>query len=368
MSWGEPEGVWMKNHTKKKVVRIICLILAVLIAADWVLSDIVYDQSFAGRYTTYEPYRFYVSDFEGLEAERYQFPSDQGQMLTGYLYHQGTDQKAIVVIGHGLGGGGHNSYMDAAACFAQHGFYVFAFDATACDESEGDQLGGIPQGVIDMDKAITFVEENDAIPDLPIVLFGHSWGAYSAGSVLTFHPEVMACISCAGFNASSDLIEIFGKEQAGGFIQVMMPFIRLHEWIRYGRYASSTCVDGFAATSAPIMIVQGEDDEMIPLSYGYDFYQQKFGDDPRFTFLLLPGRGHEFLDIKTPYVQSFNEKFNEWVKTLDYDAFAKENQDRFIADKAAYLKEHIDRKEWASRLDTELFDRFIAFYEQALAR
>lgn len=66
-----------------------------------------------------------------------------------------------MIIAHGFGGGGHNSYMDAADYFARNGYYVFTYDATAMDKSEGEGLGGIPQGVIDLDSAISFVERMD---------------------------------------------------------------------------------------------------------------------------------------------------------------------------------------------------------------
>jgi len=51
--------------------------------------------------------------------------------------------------------------MNAADYFARNGYYVFAYDATAMDKSEGEGLGGIPQGVIDLDSAISFVERMD---------------------------------------------------------------------------------------------------------------------------------------------------------------------------------------------------------------
>ena len=82
----------------------------------------------------------------------------------------------MYVIAHGFGGGGHNSYMDVANYFASNGYYVFAYDVTGCDKSEGEGVGGVPQGVIDLDHAISFVEDNNEIPELPIMLFGHSWG------------------------------------------------------------------------------------------------------------------------------------------------------------------------------------------------
>ena len=203
-----------KKKSKKKIVLILLACLVLLAIVGWgAFSISIYNENFDQRFETYEPYKFLVEDFSGLTRTKYEFPSDQGQMLTGYLYSAGNEQHGIVVVAHGFGAG-HNSYMDAINYFAQHGYYVFAYDATGNDESGGDSLGGIPQGPIDLEHAISFVEDSGYFPDFPICLFGHSWGGYSVCSVLTYHPEVKAVIECSGCNRSSDLFEAGGKEQA----------------------------------------------------------------------------------------------------------------------------------------------------------
>ena len=164
---------------------ILSCVLVFAIVGWWAFSVSIYNENFDKRFESYEPYMLYVNDFEGLSRSEYNFA------------------------------------MDCANYFAQNGYYVFAYDATGNDESEGEGVGGIPQGVIDLDHAISFVEESDHFPDLPIVLFGHSWGGYSVSSVLTYHPEVKAVIACSGCNRSSDLFEAGGKEQAGSVIYTL---------------------------------------------------------------------------------------------------------------------------------------------------
>ncbi|MBR3644204.1 MAG: alpha/beta fold hydrolase, partial [Parasporobacterium sp.] len=266
-----------KKKSKKKIVLIILsCFLVLLIGGWWGLSVYIYNDNFNKRFETYEPYKFYVEDFEGLSRTKYEFPSDKGQMLTGYMYSAGEEQHGIIVIAHGFGGGGHNSYMDCADYFARHGYYVFAYDATGNDESEGDGVGGVPQGVADLDHAVSFVEESGNFPQLPVCPFGHSWGGYSVCAVLNYHPEVKAVIECSGCNRSSDLFEAGGKKQAGNVIYTMMPFIKLHEWIKYGRYSTNTAMDGFAASQSCVMIVHSADDKVVPIEYGYDLYYEKY--------------------------------------------------------------------------------------------
>ncbi|MBO4903344.1 MAG: alpha/beta fold hydrolase [Lachnospiraceae bacterium] len=328
----------------------------------------MYNENFNVSEDSYEPLMLRVEDFEGLTCTRYSFPSDKGQMLAGYLYGSGDDQHAIVIIAHGFGDGGHNSYMDVAAYFAERGYYVFAYDATAMDQSEGEGLGGVPQGVIDLDHAISFVESSEDIPDLPVVLFGHSWGGYCVSAVLTYHPEVKAVIECSGFNSSPDMFESGGRSQAGNLICTMTPFISLHERFKYGKYATNTAMDGFDSTDAAVMIVHSADDKVIGIEYGLDKYYGKYKDDPRFSFIRFEDRGHNGIlnDPGNTYKDEFNTGFDKWLETLDYDYNAAENRERFIEDKADYITANLDHEKWSHRLDKELFGTFLAFYEQAL--
>lgn len=354
-----------KGKSKKKIILIVVLcILILLTGAWWAFSVFMYNENFNKRFESYEPLMLRAEDFEGLQQTKYEFTSDRGQKLTGYLYSACSEPRGIVVIAHGFGGGGQNSYMDCADFFAKHGYDVFAYDATGNDESEGEGVGGVPQGVIDLDHAISFVEESGSFPPLPIVLFGHSWGGYSVCNVLTYHPEVRAVIECAGCNRSSDLFEAGGLEQAGSVVYAMMPFIRLHERIRFGKYASNTAMDGFAASNAAVLAVHSADDGVVPIRYGYDIYYDAYKDDPRFEFMRFEDKGHNNMFRDTAYADALDADFPAWLETLDYDYQAEENKQRFAEDKAGYLRENLDRAQWSHRLDTEMFEAFVQFYDR----
>lgn len=352
-----------KKRSKKKIILIIviCVVL-LLVGGLWAFTVMIYNDNFNVRLESYEPLMLRVEDFDGLRCDRYDFRSDKGQKLAGYWYSAGEEQHGIIVMAHGFGAG-HNSYMDCADYFAKHGYYVFAYDATGNDDSNGEGVGGIPQGVIDLNYAISFVEESGNFPDLPIGLFGHSWGGYSVCAVLTYHPEVKAVIECSGCNSSADLFEAGGQDQAGAFIYVMMPFVKLHELINYGKYATNTAMDGFAASDAAVMVVHSADDDVLPIQYGYDIYYNKYKDDPRFVFVRYEDKGHNSVFNVKPdtYVDEFNAEFDKWRDSLDYDY--KEDKKRFAKDKADYLHEHLDRKRWADRLDKEMFESFVGFYD-----
>ena len=297
-----PEDREMKKG-KKRVITIVAAVLAFLIASGvaglFVAAKVVYDKSFGYRCTTSPGDTFIMAQFPGLNRQRHTFRSNQGQELVGYLYDRSQRQtltKGVIVFAHGLGGGGQTGYMDIFDHFTKQGFCVFAYDATGNDESEGKVIGGLPQGYIDLDHAIDYVGTLEEVQGLPVLLMGYSWGGLSVANVLNYHPEVKAVVAVAGCNRTLDLIEYQGRERAGKAAKLLMPFAAAYEWMKYGRYAGSTAMDGFANSSCDVMIIHGARDTVVPISCGYETYFEKYGQDPRFTFKKFNIRGHDVLN------------------------------------------------------------------------
>ena len=252
--------------------------------------------------------------------------------MLGYNYYIDKNVKGIVVLAHGFGGGGHKSYMDCANYFAKNVYYVFAYDSTGNDESGGKSVNGLPQGVIDLNYAISFLEKQDEFKNLPFMLFGHSWGGYSVTNVLNYHPEVKAVVSLAGFNKSSDLIKSRGEQLVGGIVNVLVPYINVYEYMKFGSYASNTSMDGFEKSNAGVMVVHSEDDSVVRKKYGYDIYYKKYKNSPRFEFVSYSDRGHS----QVYYSNSGILYYDEFVDKID-DYF--EGQDDVSEEqKAEYIK------------------------------
>ena len=352
----------------KKVVKVVLIVIAVLIvlllvAALFVPKLIamqVYNDNFDKRFTSYEPMTWNVDDFDGLQRERYTFPSDKGQLLTGYRYfREDTEARGLVVIAHGFGGGGHRHYMHIADFFASSGYAVFAYDATANDESEGEAVGGLPQGVIDLDHALRFVKSEPDFAGLPIMLWGHSWGGYSTGSVLALHPDVKAAVIVAGFNSSLDMLETEGRNIAGAAIDLLLPALKSHEAEVYGSYAALSILDGVAATDARIMFIHGAEDKMIPIVGSFDRYHAAYADDPRFTFIRYEDREHNYIfcdPARQAYVDAYNAEAQVWSA-----AHSQPTE----AERAAYYEEHLDLHQLYP-LDADLMAQMLALYDSAI--
>ena len=348
----------MSTRKRKIIVTVIVVLMVLLLIVPFGLSAMIYEDNFGDRYETYAPMARSVDEFDGLNVKRYTFSSDQGQNLVGYQYYKTLENtKGVVVISHGLGGGGHNSYMDVADFFTSNGYVVFAYDATGNDESEGSSVKGLPQGLIDLDYAIQFVKQTSDFDNLPIMLFGHSWGGYSVGSVLKLQPDVKAVVMVAGFNKSMDIIEEEGKKIAGDGVRVLLPYISLYERMKFGKYASYNCINGFENTEAGVMIIHSADDEMISKEKGFDVFYDQYKNNPRFSFVKYENRGHDYVfysERSRDYQDEFNRNFAEYVNSLD--------EELTIELKASYLNDHLDKKQLFD-LDIELMNSIVKFYD-----
>ena len=348
-----------KNKKKIKVIIITCMVLIILaVTLPLLLSIYIYQSIFGNRYETSAYRARNINEFDNLKGERYVFKSNDGQNLIGYKYFKEPKTvKGIVIIAHGLGGGGHNSCMDVADYLATNGYIVFAYDATGNDESEGNSVRGFPQGLIDLDYAIRFIKNSTEFEGLPIVLFGYSWGAYSVGNVLNIHPDIKAIVMVAGINKSSDIIEEQGKKMMGEGIKFLMPYISLIEKNKFGKYSSYSSIDGFETSNAGIMLIHGTDDDTISFENNFLKFYDLFNKNPRFVFVGLEGRGHNYVyhsDFSKIYREEYDQKFAEYVESTGAEINAEL--------KLKHMNEN-GNKSMLFELDTELMDRIVLFYD-----
>ena len=354
-----------KRWGRRVAVALGVVAVLALVVAPFALSVGIYEDNFGSRMQTPAYLERSPEEFPGLKESTSAFVSDKGRHLASYLYtsadagvaEDGSGAKGVVVIAHGLGGG-CNTYMDVANRFAKNGYAVFSYDVTGNDRSEGESVAGLPQAVIDLSHALDAVEQDERLRDLPVMLFGHSWGGYAVGGVLTDHPEVKAVVSVAGFDTSSAMLESEGRQMAGDAIALLMPYLSLYEHLKFGSYADSSSLKGFASSQAQVLVLHSADDTTVPPETGIDRYRQEFGDDPRFTFVEFEDRGHSFLyysDEARGNIDAFNEEYYAYWDAND----GANNADLMNAWRA----EHLD-KQTCFMLDEDLMSSIVSFYDE----
>ena len=341
---------------------LLVLIIAALLIAPKMIVKTIYKQNFGTRFTSSEPHCRDIAEFDGLEREKHVFTSNEGQKITGYVYTKGdTELKGLIVLAHGFGGGGHCSYMDVADYFASNGYNVFAYDATGNDESEGESVKGLPQGVIDLDYALNYIKADEELSDLPLMLWGHSWGGYSVCSVSKLHPEIEGIISVAGFNSSLDMIENVGRGMAGDAIDYAMPIFEDLEKDKFGDFATMNVLESLERSTADVLIYHSADDDLIPIELSYDKYYEKFADNERFTFVRFEDRGHNYIFNSAEsleYREKVNADYKKYVESIGEENVTPEIRLDFI-------KKNVDRMKFFE-LDSETMEQMVEFYDNCI--
>ena len=323
-----------KSKLKKLLISLVVFIVLSTVVVMPVVSVVVYESIFSYRFEPEEWMAFVPEDFPGLQQERCEFKSMDGITLAGFKYSREDSNNedvpaGVVVISHGLGGGGQSLYMNVADFFTKNNYLVFAYDATGNGESEGDDIRGLPQGVRDLCSALDYVKTQPEYAKLPVMLFGHSWGAYSSGAVLEYHPDVSAVVMVAGFNESANMLEQESVATVGPIAKLTLPYVYLYEKIKFRKFSQTSAVKGFQKSAADVMIIHSEDDTDVLIENGYDIFYEKFGDSERFTFIKYKNRGHSYLycseksavarqeldELYTEYVESCGGEYNSEIKT-----------------------------------------------------
>ncbi|MCF0107671.1 MAG: alpha/beta fold hydrolase [Bacilli bacterium] len=324
-----------------------------------VATAVIYKNIFGHRIETNKYLTFLMSDFKGLSRVRCSFKTNNKNTLVGYTYiYKDLKPKALIVFAHGFGGGGQTSYLDIIDHLASQGYVVFAYDATANDESTGETLRGFPQAVIDLEQAIKFARGLREFSKLPLVLFGHSMGAYSVSNVLNFYPNVKCVVAASGFNKSSEIVKQHANEFDEGQADEIIPYIDTYEEIEFGKYAKKSAVEGFKNTKANILIIHSEDDEVIPISSGLDLYKNELRNCSRMNYIRLKNSGHGEV-FYTAEGKQYCKLLNTTYKKL---AKQKETTPELLEQ----FKNSIDRDRYSRMVDVKLFEKITKFIDSSI--
>ena len=202
----------LSNQIATKILAIVSLVVLVLFLIAYLIVNKIYKGMFGRRFDKTFLHFFTHEDFEGLKFEPIEFKTNNDNTLKGNIYYYEKEEyKGVVVVSHGLGVG-HLQYTTEINHFAELGFKVVAFDNTGCALSDGEEMGGLSQGIIDLKSCLEFIKTRPDLKDYKKVLFGHSWGGYSSLNVLPFTNEedniTCAVTMGAPYNSSEITYEI----------------------------------------------------------------------------------------------------------------------------------------------------------------
>ena len=263
----EPSAVAERAAGKHKVGKRIAIVLAVLVVVFFVASFAVdrymLNQTFAKHDQVIEPGGA-MPTFEDYARNHTRTPIEftmDGQTLRGYIY-ESPNPKGFVVFRHGIYAN-HGYYLPMIMALVDRGWTVMAYDAYGAGISDGDNYISMSQSAIDVARMVVNARAAGYAGDLPIVLWGHSWGGYGVAAALAQIPWVKACVTMSGFDEPFGIVFESAQRMVGGIALTQAPTLWLNMKLDTGDALDMTAVAGINSTDAPVLVIHGTNDETV---------------------------------------------------------------------------------------------------------
>ena len=187
------------------------------------------------------------------------FPSGDN-LLKGYVIAP-PEPKALMVAVHGI-----KSDSDALApvvqFFVRQGYAVASFDGTASGRSEGRKTTGLQQQRLDLRACLQALRNEGLYQDLPLVLFGHSAGAYGAATEAA-DTGAAAVVCVSGFESPLATMRFWAEKYAGALMKIEYPFLLVRELIAKGSDADTSATGALRYAGIPAIVAQGTADDVV---------------------------------------------------------------------------------------------------------
>lgn len=158
------------------------------------------------------------------------------------------------------------SYFDT---FKQHGFSIFAYDYHGYGTSEGTPSE--KNTYLDIEAAYQYLTESLKVPSNRIILFGRSLGSGPSLELALHHPV-------AGVILESAMITAFR-------VITYIPLIPIDKYSNIKKITRIT---------APILIIHGEKDSIIPFWHGKKLYE--VANEPKMFYGVLKANHNDVIE------------------------------------------------------------------------
>jgi dipeptidyl aminopeptidase/acylaminoacyl peptidase len=268
----------------KTAMYLLTGIIIVVIALSFILVSV---NTHPPRYSLHVPPSEYHAEYEAVS-----FTTSDGVLLKGWFVkplHPRSPSPAIIIC-HGVGAN-RSDFTGLAASLSRRGYFVLLFDFRAHGESGGwrTSLGYHEQE--DVIAALHFLRKRNEVDPGRIGIYGFSLGGSSAILAAARTRTFSAVVADSAFTSLRDQ----ARSAITGFYHLpAFPFLPLSV-LGYELYFQ-TSVDNISPVSviaqiapAPVLIIAGEGDKLIPADNGRKLYQA--AREPK-EFWLIPGAEH----------------------------------------------------------------------------
>lgn len=203
----------------------------------------------------------YIDISERHNREEFAFISGNNT-LKGYFYPS-DDPRGTLVLVNGIRSNA-DTHIPEILYFLGKGWSVLTFDATGIGRSEGYSYMGLQQIRMDLIALLTCSDAGEYL-DGPVVLYGHSAGAYAAASVLDMGFDIKAAVCIAGFESPLDTMMYYGRKYTGFLAYSQYPFIFAESRFFFGKSSDVHASESILSSDVPVLVIQGDSDDIVDI-------------------------------------------------------------------------------------------------------
>ena len=143
-----------------------------------------------------------------------------------------------------------------------------------------------------MDCVLSYIENLEEYKDEKIFLYGHSWGGFAVCAVNNFNHRVSGVVERSGFNSTTNMIHRVLIDRHNAVVaNIINPFVKVYEFMKFGKYTNATAVNGINSVNCPVMIMHSYDDEVVPYEVGIANFKDEI-TNPNVTLKIYEDRNH----------------------------------------------------------------------------
>ncbi|MCM8804557.1 MAG: alpha/beta fold hydrolase [Candidatus Omnitrophica bacterium] len=242
----------------------------------------------------------------GLPYEDIILQTKDGKKLKGWLIYS-PKSKGIIICLHGYPA--NKSDILPVVEFLYPSFSLLLFDFRAHGESEGRVCYFGLKEYLDVESAIDFIKRDKKIKDLPIGIWGYSFGGAVGIISASKYKEIRAIVTDSSFANFPDMVKNYYKN-LGPLKYIFSSFsIFLGKYVFRSDFKENSPENFIDKINCPILIIHSINDDFVPFSHAEKLYE--LANNPKEIY-KVEGK---HIGLDRAYTNEYREKVKKFFDT-----------------------------------------------------
>ncbi|HOK55957.1 MAG TPA: alpha/beta fold hydrolase [bacterium] len=207
----------------------------------------------------------------GLPYENIILQTEDGKRLKGWFIYS-EKAKCVIICLHGYPA--NKSDILPVVEFLYPEFSLLLFDFRAHGESEGKVCYFGLKEFLDVKSAIVFIRNNEKIKDLPIGIWGYSFGGAIGIISASKYNDIKCIVSDSAFANFPDMVKSYYKN-LGPLKYIFSSFsIFLGRYVFRSDFKLNSPENFIGSVKCPILIIHSRNDEFVPFTHAKKLYEK----------------------------------------------------------------------------------------------